>query len=68
MIFVRKKKVRTQVDFLEKEIDSMRDILSRKYQVSKYEYALEHNCKYVKDMRMKEVGQWAFCIECVFFA
>ena len=56
------------MDFLEKEIDSMRDILSRKYQVSKYEYALEHNCKCVKDIRMKEVGHWAFCIEYVFFS
>ena len=52
--------MRAKADLLVKEIDSMRDILSRKYQVSKYECEVEHNCKYIKDMSRKEVGHSVF--------
>ena len=63
MISRRKEKVRVQADLLMKEIDSMRDILSRKYQVSKYECVLEHNCKYKEDMCIKKVGYSLYCIK-----
>ena len=63
MISWRKEKVRAQADVLMKEIDSMRDILSRKYQVSKYECVLEHNCKYKEDMCIKKVGYSLYCIK-----
>ena len=48
--YQEKRESESSDELASQEIDSMRDILSRKYQVSKYECVLEHNCKYKEDI------------------